>query len=630
MLDPHQRKLLSEALQVPEGCELTDALACTYSLDLLALASIPLLCLGHESYALDGTEADADADVGRQLAGLECVRRNMDKFTVFCQAGAIHVPAQAKSSFVWLEPSLVEVTPPDPKGHGVFHPKIWFLRFRTAEGGVRYRMVVLSRNLTFDRSWDVLAQIEGEVASGRSNRIQKSTGIADFVAALGTQIPAINPMSAANSQRVALFAQELGKTKFSAPDPQVDWTFWPLGDRRRNISAKRLFQSKDSPFSAWAEGARSMSGRRLLVVAPFLGAGVVKSLVDLSNEGTCVHLVSDQVTLDDFAHCAAPQPQGLGLDKVWAFASHDASDPLTGLHSKLWVADDGRHAHVWLGSANATDAAFERNVEVLLQLSGPKSLLGVQTLLQEREDVKAEPPGFRDLLVSYRPPDEPVEDASSEDARQRALEFRLTAFVASAPLSVSVTGAGPYSMQLRTTVAEQVEVRPITLAEEDGRGLDPRASRATSFDDLDLYQLTELWVLRMTDGELVSSCVTRVPTEGMPSHQERGLAAMSRHLGSMQALTEYLGFLMADGSSAFADRLRITRRGKGAGAASASKPLLEVLMQALVMQPEVLSDVEALLSAVGKDAGDWIADPSFQALWAAIRDAKGALLGLSS
>ena len=47
------------------------------------------------------------------------------------------------------------VTPPTTAG--VFHPKCWLLRFAPEydDEPVRYRLLVLSRNLTFDRSWDV-------------------------------------------------------------------------------------------------------------------------------------------------------------------------------------------------------------------------------------------------------------------------------------------------------------------------------------------------------------------------------------------------------------------------------------------------------------------------------------------
>jgi hypothetical protein len=52
------------------------------------------------------------------------------------------------------------------------------------------------------------------------------------------------------------------------------------------------------------------------------------------------------------------------------------------LHAKVWVADDGTKAHSGPGP-NATEAAFTRNVEFLLQLSGARSKMGIDALLGE-------------------------------------------------------------------------------------------------------------------------------------------------------------------------------------------------------------------------------------------------------
>ena len=46
-----------------------------------------------------------------------------------------------------------------------FHPKLWVVKYENAMKDTLYRCVVLSRNLTFDRSWDVSVCIEGKPVS---------------------------------------------------------------------------------------------------------------------------------------------------------------------------------------------------------------------------------------------------------------------------------------------------------------------------------------------------------------------------------------------------------------------------------------------------------------------------------
>ena len=89
-------------------------------------------------------------ELGDALVMYEAVRRNIQRFTICCQSGAIHVPREFKGIFLWLEPSIVEVS--SPHDNGVFHPKVWILRFIADTGVVRYRLLCLTRNLTFDPS----------------------------------------------------------------------------------------------------------------------------------------------------------------------------------------------------------------------------------------------------------------------------------------------------------------------------------------------------------------------------------------------------------------------------------------------------------------------------------------------
>ena len=57
---------------------------------------------------------------------------------------------------------------------------------------------------------------------------------------------------------------------------------------------------------------------------------------------------------------------------------------LKGLHAKLYVQDHGTRATVWLGSANLTDAAFNTNVDVLVELTGSVYEVGVECVLARK------------------------------------------------------------------------------------------------------------------------------------------------------------------------------------------------------------------------------------------------------
>ncbi len=157
MLSQGDRTLLVEAVRPPLGYRLDHALITTYSLDLTALLSIPLALTFH----------DWDERGGRPRVDpvglLEAVRRNADQLTVLCQAGEIGVPASQRNLFAFLENTVHPVSA--PRG-GIFHPKVWVLRFAPNEGTgdpILYRLLCASRNLTYDRSWDILLSLDGEL-----------------------------------------------------------------------------------------------------------------------------------------------------------------------------------------------------------------------------------------------------------------------------------------------------------------------------------------------------------------------------------------------------------------------------------------------------------------------------------
>src|SRR5271170_886920 len=156
MLNPLDRQLYLDALKPPVGYELDRAVATTFSLDLTTLLTVPL------GFAL----LDWDDSQGRLLldpvALLHSLRKYADRITVFCQAGRIATPAKQHPLFAHLERMIVEVHAAKP--HGVFHPKVWLLRFLSKEAPVRYRLLCMSRNLTSDRSWDTLLTLEGDLA----------------------------------------------------------------------------------------------------------------------------------------------------------------------------------------------------------------------------------------------------------------------------------------------------------------------------------------------------------------------------------------------------------------------------------------------------------------------------------
>ncbi len=173
MLEPRARRLLLDALRPPDGYALGHAVGTTYSLDLLALLVAPL---AFSMFEVDDDEGRADP-----LALFAALRRHAGRVTLFCEAGRIAVPARSQPLFGYLEEAVYEATA--PASDRAFHPKVWVLRFVADNGPVKYRVLCLSRNLTFDRSWDTALALDGELTD-RKTGIALNRPLSDFIAAL--------------------------------------------------------------------------------------------------------------------------------------------------------------------------------------------------------------------------------------------------------------------------------------------------------------------------------------------------------------------------------------------------------------------------------------------------------------
>jgi len=178
MLAPRERQTLLASLRPPEGYRVDSVVATTYTLDLTALLVAPL-AFSLLDMAVDGGHQPKDGDGELDpYALLRAARDHADRMAVFCDATRIATPAKYRPLFTHLEKCVVQVCAPHEQG--VFHPKVWVLRFVSDDGPVRYRLLCSSRNLTFDQSWDTLLALDGELTD-RTNAIAANRPLSDLV-----------------------------------------------------------------------------------------------------------------------------------------------------------------------------------------------------------------------------------------------------------------------------------------------------------------------------------------------------------------------------------------------------------------------------------------------------------------
>lgn len=607
MLEPRDRVLLFEALHPPEGFRFDQGFGTTYTLDLLALLMAPLAFTWFEQGDEDRRSAVNSLEI------LESLRRHADRMTIFCHAGRIALPKTAYPQLAFVEDSIVECQP--AKG-GAFHPKVWVLRWVNDAGDVRYRVLCLSRNLTFSRAWDTLLSLDGPLLPRRRAAIGRNRGLVDFVRAL-PGLATRKPVSAPITQRIDMLAAELERVEFELPDGMSDLRFWPLGIGARD---------RDPLAEA---------GDRLLVVSPFITLGRLEALAKGRRD---VILVSTSSALAQLTR--APQ----GIKKFYSLAeramlesdteregareSDAEAIELSDLHAKVYVSERGWDAHIWTGSANATSAAFGGNVEFLVELTGPRKRFGIDALMEpQKGEVR-----FVNLLTDAGEfvAKEPT-DSAIEALEQRLEEIRES--IASTPLEAVIRQmpAGGFDVELAcrgaapASIASDITARcwPVTMPSTAGtafEALKPNTAVAT-FPGVSFQAITSFFAFELTGRasgeERQVRFVVNVPLVGAPEgRREQVLRSL---VGDRSRMMRFLWLLLADEGIAVpeAQTSGQSEGETGNGASSLlGSGLFEMLLRNLDRAPERLDNLHGLLKELRHDAnGKDLLPEGFDAVW---------------
>lgn len=614
MLKPDDRQTLIDALRPPPGYGLGCAVGTTFSLQLDTALTAPA------AFALYNVlEQDRRAEL-EPLELLESIRRHADRFSIFFQAGQAAVPVQRRL-FAYLERAVIPVTA--PRG-GVFHPKVWALRFEAPDAPPVYRALCSSRNLTYDRSWDTLLRLDScdeETASGRHF---DGKDLARFVAALPDL--AVLPIAEERRSAIWVLAEQLASVRWALPEGVSSGRFHALG----------LGEDRGPPFPAHAD--------RIAVVSPFLSAGLLRRLPKAAGRRVLVSQPREiaacgRAVRDGFEEAyvldpdARPARQDASVEDVSATPA-DPAAACEGLHAKLYVFDQARTATVFTGSANATHAAFSANVEMLAELSGPIGTLGVEALL-------AAPHGDVQTLLSFlRRFDLNDSEAMDQSEPEEDMLDHLRREIASRPIEARAVPAAEddrFTLAFRMCAAapdlpEGLEWRawPVTLPQQSARPVDPAADFApeyqVSFEGITAFLANELSLGGHSTRFVLAADLVEAP-------ENRAARLLGLLIGDSARFLRFLLMLLADdaldryGFSGLLDDIEEPGGTRWRSNAD-SLPLLEALLRTLASEPGRLEHVKRLIDELQREPeGHRLLPPDLDAIWSPIWAAAQERLG---
>ena len=590
MLDYRRNRLdYGEMLVPPPGYRLERAVAATYSANLDTLLSIPVALVYAQTL-----EGKIDGERFQVLEGIRAVSK---KLSIYHQKGQIHVPRKFNRLYAFLEDMLIPIRP--ATHHTTFHPKVWVLRYGAIEEDDydRFRFVVLSRNLTFDRSWDVAICGDGVLTDTVQSR---NAPMVDFLEYLVEQAPFPEAKG---------FLEDLACAEFSAPDGFKSMRFHPIGIPKY-----------------YTNPVETEAADRAVVISPFLDANAVITLNRNVTQG--IHLFSRTYELSKLKSgilekCASCYNiSDWVVDGERQLETEGQSDEVQeqDLHAKTYVFDSGGRSRWFIGSANATSAAMHRNTEFMVELVGRSTSQGLDALMRELIGAEEE----LGVFARFSPDSADGEDPDAEFSDVfRKLQHDL--------LGIDVKGMVTLSQnQMNFDLRLQADLSDVSYHSKVNLSLAPLGMGSPSrielgskvdvvFENIKQTELSRFVVFSVTTaGAEERRFMVKAAIEGMP--ETRFGAIFKSIVNSPEKFFQYLTFLLAEEHS----KEELVGEVKDSGGTGpldvpwhAGFPIFEALLVTASRSPSKLKHIDSLIDRLRRDVEDdgVVVPPEFLDFW---------------
>lgn len=564
---------------VSDGCKVDFAVGMTYSLNLEAMLTVPLAF---------GDLGELDSSVKQSPAFLlEGIRRSSDKIALFCNKGGIHVPNETRTIYTLLESSIFEVHD-ENNIFSNFHPKLWLIKETDKEGNEWLKLSVMSRNLDFSTCLDICCSVRGRIEKRRSKRgALKHKPLKEMLIWISQFA------SKTKAEKVCGLAELLDYVdRF-----QLDVPFQTEDTERKEDEGYDFFPfvyGKEE-FSSYSEFIQNhLPGDRILVISPFIDLTTLSWLTSRKKDFNYESKNSILITRKEYV----TQEVFSMFDQVWVpnDTMIDNTTSNVDLHAKMYLTQrlsgDDLGYTLYLGSANATVNAFEKNVEFLLRLHYKRTTNDrIKELLEEMtSDHK------------FVPMDAPNPEASNErksNEKELALK-RALGYLKKAVISNNgKEGLYDIILSVKGKFDSTIQIRPLQC-----KGLWKEIGAQVEFRELPEQLLSEFYVLRIPYNEdEYKYLVTKVKTAGMPPDRDESI--YQSIVTKKEELVDYVAFMLSDHPSEFFFEQQIMKESNkhaaGSESNSVTMPLYEQLLRTASNNPEQIVEVQKFIKKMKKE-----------------------------
>lgn len=555
--------LYGDLLSPTYGYTTDFAMGMTYSLSFDAMLT---------AYLAFGMLGDMDEEsMQSPYLLLDAITKCSDKVVVFCNKGGIAVPPSIRKVYSLMEKNIFEVFDKyNIKAN--FHPKLWLIReiSNNDKREVLLKLIVTSRNLSYTDTIDCIASLTGKVGPA-SVRNEKHLPLIQFIESV------VKESNICDEQKklVLKLANDLERVEsFDVDAPFDDYDFFPY-----------LFDYDFGVVSV----EDYLVGTESIIVSPFVDK---KMLARLNPENKCKRILitrKEYVYKDIFNMFANKGGIYVTLD--------DLASRGMDLHAKMYQIWNNRNEqYLYLGSANATTTAFERNGEFLLRLKYRYGNTRSAQLLGDFYEKDNKDSRF--MLLN-----EPNDNASTT-MKWDAAESAMKTLMCAEDIKARITHHrhGGYSV---TVVSNERELtNDVFIAPLQKKEMMQRWTGKVVFEDMNIDELSEFYVLAATSADGVRhEAIVKIETSGMPTERDKNI--VKGIIKTKNDFYRYIEFMLTDTPLQYISSELLPKITGSTGNESDERMdfpnLYEKMLRIAATNPKQIYEIGALADRLGDD-----------------------------
>ena len=471
--------LLDLLLIEDKSFHINNIIGTTYSLEMDVLFSL-IVNISCE------TEIE-DENNGSHIRAIDIKSINSlkDCVLIYCDPANIKCPDKNNQIYHLLDNIIfpVRLNATGKNNYPSFHPKMWLVEYYNSETEeYRYRIISSSKNITSSNFleyciyFDAKKNADDGIDGNTSELIKFISFMADNTGTLNKVAPILDRL-----KNYTFDSEELSNRHHL-----LDFCFFYPGHHK---DQEKIF------------GVNNAEQRS--VVSPFLDDETIQKIIEVSKSNKMI-LYTSENELYKIQNCRNKYKK-LAVKILGDLVDEDGKK-CSGLHAKIYYCMDNTSMHnLYIGSCNATNTAFNRNVEMLLGVKFDSkfgdsnyfvgSILG-DAVIKNMYEVS------NDAVFNN------TEDEEDNYLFKKAVHSKYTGLI-------ERQDDGTYNVivtvdEKNTLTYEYLSLYPFGLDNKVIKGNEEQLI----FRNIDITDLSEFFVLKYQDEDTEQSSIIKIPLEG--------------------------------------------------------------------------------------------------------------------